>query len=151
MTRLSKKNKSIIIDALLRQGEMLEIDVRESITSVPLKYDVSADALSKEKDTEPSIRYRDYYSLTNQSDEWKKMYQDLLDLSEAILCYSGYQIDIYSVEQEIYNLNQKSLDVLEYQIAQKINPELTHEDFKNTFGLTERENLQVEAREMLND
>ena len=151
MTRLSKKNKSTIIDALLRQGEMLEIDVRESITSVPLKYDVSADALSKEKDTEPAIRYRDYYSLTNQSDEWKKMYQDLLDLSEAILCYSGYQIDIYSVEQEIYNLNQKSLDVLEYQIAQKINPELTHEDFKNTFGLTERENLQVEAREMLND
>ena len=151
MTRLSKKNKSIIIDALLRQGEMLEIDVRESITSVPLKYDVSADALSKEKDTEPSIRYRDYYSLTNQSEDWKRMYQDLKVLSEAVLCFSGYQIDIYSVEQEIYELNQKSLDVLEYQIAQKINPELTHEDFKNTFGLTERENLQVEAREMLND
>ena len=151
MARLTKKNKSTIIDALLRQGENLEIDLRESATYVERKYDISADALSEFKDTAPKFQYRKFYSITTQSDEWKEMYQDLLDLNEALFALAGYQIDITSIQQEMIDLNKDSLETLEYLTAREMNLKLSYEDFKNTFGSTERENLEIVCREFLND
>ena len=151
MARLSKKNKNTIVDTLLRRGEILEIEIRESISCFYRTYDISADALLKQKDAEPKFVYREFHSIEAQSDEWKKMYQDFLDLNEALLSFGGYEMGIHTIKQEMYDLNENALETLEYQIAKEINPELTLSDFKNTFGLDERENLQVSYREMLGE